>query len=415
VTHPFRFTVEFNEDLSAFHGTTLHSQIEYTAKAVDYILSRYPPNTSLIVLGHSMGGIVGTALLPSERISAIITVSTPHDLPPARFDSRIDDIYANIHHNLDNDTTPIVSLCGGATDMMIPSESCVLPSPNSRTYRKTVFTSALEGAWTGVGHREMVWCHQVRWRVARALLELTSQKELEGKQNVLDTWLRDGHELPTGISEHLKSSSDLELSDRASYEIISPNKQLTRKPVGSHMYLLPIPPTSSNRPTAKLSVLVWKGSIASVSPQDRHALEVSVYVCALTRKDSDSPICTPLPPVTLKLIPQPIPGQPFPRPRLASEPHSGGFDGSEGVVLYEAEITHKYRQWVGVKAANGDGEGWIAAGFNFKEDITSVISTPCTSIGLGLTRPRFNQTVCNLSTSFSERICGYRGRRFLAT
>ncbi|KAG1782508.1 hypothetical protein EV702DRAFT_386529 [Suillus placidus] len=27
--------------------------------------------------------------------------------------------------------------------------------------RRTVFTSALEGAWTGVGHREMVWCHQM--------------------------------------------------------------------------------------------------------------------------------------------------------------------------------------------------------------------------------------------------------------
>ncbi|KAF5363936.1 hypothetical protein D9756_000270 [Leucocoprinus leucothites] len=369
------YAVEFNEDLSAFHGTTLHSQIEYTSKAVDYILSHYPPNTQLIVLGHSMGGIVGTALLPSERISAIITMSTPHNLPPARFDSRVDDIYANIHYNLKNNTTPILSLCGGATDMMIPSESCVLPaSSNGRSYRRTVFTSALEGAWTGVGHREMVWCHQVRWRVARALLELSSENDLARKQEILDTWLRDGHELPPDISVDLTGSPSFELSDRASYEVIPQDQQFIRKPVGSHIYLLPLPPASGEQPLARLSVLVGKGAIAPVSPQTQHTLQVSVFSCAIIRKDHDSPYCTALTPVTLKLIPQPILGQPFPSPRLSSDPNSGGVDESDGVVLYEAEITPPTGQWVGIKVANGNGQGWVAAGFSRKEAITSVIS-----------------------------------------
>jgi len=348
-----------------------------------------------------MGGIVGTALLPSGRISAIITMSTPHALPPARFDSRIDDIYADICHSLRNDTTPILSLCGGATDMMIPSESCVLPSSNEAAYRRTVFTSALEGAWTGVGHREMVWCHQVRWQIARALLELTSQGDRASREESLDAWFRDGHKLLPGISLNLTSNSSLKVSD-ISHEIIPENMQLIRKPVGYRLYLLPIPRTSDRHSTTKLSILVGKGSIAPSSPPVQPTLQVSVSTCADEGKTSESFNCTPQIPVTFKLIPQPIPGQPFPRPRLQSDPISGGTDESDGVVYYEAEVTQRQGKWVGIEVANGTGEGWIVAEFNRKQTTTSRISTLCTSIGLGSTQQGLIESGAYYSTPFSE-------------
>ena len=115
-------TVDFNEDLSAFHGPTLASQRQYSADTISYILSHYPPGTKIVILGHSMGGVVATGLLPTSQIAAIITMSTPHSVPPARFDSRMDAIYSNSLERLDNDPTPILSLCGGITDTMIPSE-----------------------------------------------------------------------------------------------------------------------------------------------------------------------------------------------------------------------------------------------------------------------------------------------------
>lgn len=331
-----------------------------------------------------MGGVVGIALLPSEKISTIITMSTPHTLPPARFDSRIDDIYAKVRHNLDNDTTLILSLCGGATDGMVLSESCILPQGSGNLYRETIFTSALEGAWTGVGHREMVWCHQVRWRIARALLELGPKKSPAARKEVLGTWLRDGHNLPPTTQEHAEISSSFELSDHNSYDVIPPNLQLVRKPVGSRVYLLPTPSIANGTSPAKLSVLVGKGSIAPVSPQSRHTLQVSVYICSPTKEGSDSPRCSSLEPTALKLLPKPIPGEPFPRPRFDSDPSSGGTDESDGVVLYEAEIMQSRGKWVGIKVDNGEGEGWVVAGFNHKEAITNVISTTCTSVGLGL-------------------------------
>lgn len=399
------FAVEFNEDLSAFHGATLQSQIEYTSKAIDFVLSRYPFHNSLIVLGHSMGGIVGTALLPSERISTIITMSTPHTLPPARFDSRVDDIYAKVYRNLKNDTTPILSLCGGATDTMIPSESCILPFESEDIYRKTIFTSALEGAWTGVGHREMVWCHQVRYRIARALLELSPQKTSGAREKVLDAWLRDSHE-SFWAAKYLNSTR-LELLDRSSYDIIPSNLQLSRKPVGSKLYLLPITVTADGTSPARLSVLVGKGSIAPVSPQGQHPLQVSVYVCFSNPGGNDPAWCDSLEPNTLKLIPRPIAGEPFPSPRIVSDSGSGGVDESDGVVLYEAETIPPHGRWIGIKVENGEGEGWVVAGFNHKEAITSVIPTTCTSIGLGLTQRQFNGISCYFSSAFPQYFCAH--------
>ncbi|KAJ7459190.1 hypothetical protein B0H11DRAFT_2242756 [Mycena galericulata] len=87
----------------------MEAQTAYTARAIAYILSLYPAGTSIIVMGHLMGGEIATSLLPMPIISAI-------------------------HH--------------------------VDPRTRSRP-------RALEGARTGVGHREMVWDHQVRWRFAR--------------------------------------------------------------------------------------------------------------------------------------------------------------------------------------------------------------------------------------------------------
>ncbi|EGO27744.1 hypothetical protein SERLADRAFT_461709, partial [Serpula lacrymans var. lacrymans S7.9] len=340
------FAVEFNEDLSAFHGPTLDSQTAYTSDALMYILSLYPPNTRIILLGHSMGGIVAISLLPSNSISTVITMSTPHTLPPARFDSRIDEIYARNMHILRQEPTPILSICGGATDLMIPSEFCILPSASSDAaiYRRTVFTSALEGAWTGVGHREMVWCHQVRWRVARAALELGAATSTEDKAVVLDKWLRDGHILPPVASPRV----EIGLDDPAFYEMLPEDTHLVLKsPRGTRMYLLPV--ISSTISSSKFILYVSQGSILPVSPQKALLLHASVYFCWSSSRLSEtnaSISCTTLHPTTLKLVPNPAPGMPFPTP-------DEGSDESDGVVVFQADIPPLPEgvdnAWVGVR------------------------------------------------------------------
>ncbi|KAF7302057.1 GPI inositol-deacylase [Mycena indigotica] len=351
------YAVEFNEDLSAFHGPTIEAQITYTARAIDYILSLYPPGTQIIVMGHSMGGVVATSLLSPEynhtgNISTIITMSTPHKLPPARLDARIDAIYDLTRKVLALDPTPIVSLCGGATDLMIPSESCVLPE--STSFRRTVFSSALEGAWTGVGHREMVWCHQVRWRIARAALEIDSASTSEMRALVLDRWLRDGHALPP-----LPHSTTAIPTNAEFLPVDMP--LVLRNPHGEQTYLLPVPAASST----KFVILLSQGSIQPVSPQNPISLSASVFSCSGTTKDSLR--CSEQPPSVLKLLPSPILGGPFPIPKEGS-------DESEGVVLFEADIDPN-SSWVGVKMENGRGEGWIVGDFVPDEPVVNDVRT----------------------------------------
>lgn len=357
--------MEFNEDLTAFHGTTLESQISYSSAAVAYILSMYPANTTITVMGHSMGGIVAMALLPSDKISAIITMSTPHTLPPARFDSRIDDVYAKLEATLQTDPTPVVSICGGATDMMIPSESCILPKTTANIFRRTVFTSALEGAWTGVGHREMVWCHQVRWRVARAALELAAEKNPTSRGVVLDKWLRDGHSLPPNIPGH---DLHLEISPLDTV-LLSPNEKLWLKsPRTSKTYLLPVTQTE-RRETQKITVLVSQGEITPVSPQNPISLRVTISSCVGSYPSAMR--CVLLQPERLKLIPNPIPGKSFPVP-------SEGSDESEGVVLFEGYVPKvNDQEWIGVTIDNADGRGWVVAQLSSDQPILVEASTLC--------------------------------------
>lgn len=325
-------------------------------------------------MGHSMGGIVATSLLPSKHIAAIITMSTPHTLPPARFDHRVDRIYDRAQGVLDADPTPILSLCGGATDMMIPSESCILPTPLARAgeppFRGTVFSSALEGAWTGVGHREMVWCHQVRWRVARAALELSAVASSE-RGVVLDKWLRDGHSLPPAESGHVDLG--LTLTDPATYEVLPANTHLVlKKPQGSRAYLLPLPLSDQTAPStvpglAKLVLYVSQGSIPPVSPQNMVSLQVSVFSCMSSPSSSEDKFiaCTFKKPTAHRLMPNPVPGHPFPVP-------NEGSDESEGVVLFEADIPmfeSEETRWVAVRVEGASGAGWVVGGFEKSEPV----------------------------------------------
>jgi len=355
--------VEFNEDLSAFHGPTLESQIEYSSAAIRYILSHYPRYTRIIVMGHSMGGVVGTALLPSNDISTLITMSTPHTLPPARFDARVDEIYQRNTELLANDQTPIVSICGGATDMMIPSESCILPDPRdvNLVYRRTVFTSALEGAWTGVGHREMVWCHQVRWRVARAALELGEIKSNMDMAAVLDIWLN-------GNGHHLPPATAADISSETTYEVLPEDMNLVLKnPTGSRMHLLPIQRALDTNAT--FVMLVSRGSIPPIAPQHSITLQASPYFCRGPATSPESLSCVPLEPSILKLLPSPTPGKPFPVP-------DEGSDESEGVALFEATLPRPVSTedtWIGVSVNATGKDGWVLAGFDKTQTLQSEI------------------------------------------
>jgi len=249
---------------------------------------------------------------------------------------------------------------------MIPSESCILPQPvasDAEVYRRSLFSSALEGCWTSVGHQVMVWCHQVRWRVARAALELGTAATDAERALILDEWLRDGRDLPPS-ARHL-STVDQAVSHSLIQEALPPGANLMlMEPTQSRVYLLPVHYQATRKEsTTKFVLYVSGGSILSAAPHPPLPLSVSLFSCSSPSLSvsalSVSPSqCTALQPTTLRLLPQPRPNRPFP------VPHEGA-DESEAVVFFEAEITATQEDTdiVAVQVLGADGRGWVVGGF----------------------------------------------------
>lgn len=199
----------------------------------------------------------------------------------------------------------------------------------------------------------MVWCHQVRWRVARAALEIGSATSVQDRASIFDRWLRDGHMLPSTVVP----GSPLQLHE-GDYEVIPSGRQLKIQNVHSfRTYIVSSPAViEQGRPT-KFVLYASQGTIPPVSPHRPVSYRATVHLC--DDEGHDAFYCSSLPPATLKLIPSPVRGAHFPEA-------DAGSDESEGVVLYEADIpasSLSTGKVVAVTLDNGDGRGWVLGGY----------------------------------------------------
>ncbi|KAG5362628.1 GPI inositol-deacylase B [Yarrowia sp. B02] len=191
------FSIDFNEAYSALHGRTLLDQAEYLNDAISYILDMYKTHEregqqvpeSVIVVGHSMGGIVSRVAVTlenyrSQSVNTIITLASPHLIPPATFDADITKVYHLVNDYWraafaegDTDDNPlrdvtILSIAGGKSDTMVPSDYVSLDSLVPATNGLSTFTNSIARVWTGIDHDAVLWCHQLRRQVASALFHI---------------------------------------------------------------------------------------------------------------------------------------------------------------------------------------------------------------------------------------------------
>ncbi|KAK4165194.1 GPI inositol-deacylase [Cladorrhinum sp. PSN259] len=277
------FTVDFNEDITAFHGQTLLDQAEYLNEAIRYILSLYldprisarqpglPDPTSVIVVGHSMGGIVARTMLimpnyQTNSINTIITMSAPHARPPVSFDSQIVQAYKDINdywrraysqqwaNNNPLWHVTLVSIAGGGLDTVVPSDYASVESLVPDTHGFTVFTSTIPNVWTSMDHQAILWCDQFRKVITRTIFDLvdvnraTQTKPRAERMRVFKKWLLTGMETVAEKSvPRSEATTSITVADNSD-SIIAQGGLVLRKlgAAGSvRAHLLPIPPTGS--------------------------------------------------------------------------------------------------------------------------------------------------------------------------
>jgi GPI inositol-deacylase len=309
-----------------------------------------------------MGGIVAQLLLDEMDdgvLRAVYTMSTPSLLSPVRFDRRSDTVYSMAKRSQAGDlnsTTPLISICGGSTDSQITSEVCTLQERES-PLRRTVMTTSLEGAWTGVGHREMVWCHQVRSLVARSALALAHDTSSNDSIDVI---------LRTRASADTPLKTPLNIENEDVHYIWHGNRwDLGTLEEGT--YMLPL----SGRKKLRFTLFARGARLDDFSPKNNPQLEsgkIRILYCS-----------RPAPPSTHSCIKLAGKISSLPRQEWPGEfPASKGVHDNDAVAMFEADIDMERSSGddhVAISIKAQKSERWIVAAV---EEINDPISSATT-------------------------------------
>lgn len=275
------FMIDFNEDMAAFHGQTLLDQAEYVNEAVAYILSLYheprrsrrgpdlPDPSSVILIGHSMGGIVARTTLTmanyqANSVNTIVTMSAPHAKPPVSFESdvvqtykQINDYWREAYSQTWANNNPLwhvtlISIAGGSRDTVVPSDYASISSLVPDTHGFTVFTSTIPDVWIGMDHLSITWCDQFRKAITKSLFEVvdvrraSQTKPRAERMRIFKKWYLTGLEpIAERTLPHKEPNTLLTLEDNSN-TILPQGQRLILRGLGQRrgpdVRLLPIPP-----------------------------------------------------------------------------------------------------------------------------------------------------------------------------
>ncbi|KAK0173019.1 hypothetical protein PV328_006274 [Microctonus aethiopoides] len=169
------FTISFNEGLSALSGGVIEKQTEYIPICIQRILSLYNGKLDqIVVIGHSMGGVVARAALihySSSNISQasiLINLASPH-VPLVAFDKTFANYYDNITNHADRikkTGTTVISIGGGPRDHMVTTSQIIDPLADLN-----VLSTAIPNVWTSLDHLSILWCKQFVIALVRGLFD----------------------------------------------------------------------------------------------------------------------------------------------------------------------------------------------------------------------------------------------------
>ncbi|KAF9926854.1 GPI inositol deacylase [Linnemannia zychae] len=274
------FTVDFNEEFSALHGHSLLEQAQFLNDAIAYILSLYqderhsdanlPRPTSVLIVGHSMGGIVARSLFTMSNyrpgsVNTILTAATPHMLPPVTLDFEISNIYNRIEsfwtRGFQRPDGPLsnvslISIAGGNLDIVVNGDSGNIHNIVPQSNGFTVFTSSIPHAWVGSDHLSILWCNQIAAVIGRTLIDVVDARYAQQVKPLDERMAIFRNRLLTGIDDNSAEQTppkdeEVIAVGEIAHTYVDPEIGLTFPPKGGtaydleseagHLYILPIP------------------------------------------------------------------------------------------------------------------------------------------------------------------------------
>ncbi|KAG0287304.1 GPI inositol deacylase [Linnemannia gamsii] len=274
------FTVDFNEEFSALHGHSLLEQAQFLNDAIAYILSLYqderhsdpslPRPTSVLIVGHSMGGIVARSLFTMSNyqpgsVNTILTAATPHMIPPVTLDFEISNIYNTIESfwtrgflgpDAPLRNVSLISIAGGNLDIVVNGDSGNIHNIVPQSNGFTVFTSSIPHAWVGSDHLSILWCNQIAAVIGRTLIDVVDARYAQQVKPLEERMGIFRNRFLTGIDDHLKEqptpkAEEVIVVAEIAHTFVDSETGLTFPPRSSsvydpeseadHLYIMPIP------------------------------------------------------------------------------------------------------------------------------------------------------------------------------
>uniref|UniRef100_A0A0D9XBS7 GPI inositol-deacylase n=1 Tax=Leersia perrieri TaxID=77586 RepID=A0A0D9XBS7_9ORYZ len=201
------FAVDLEGEHSAMDGRILEEHTEYVVYAIHRILDLYKEShvarskgrvqssdnlpSSVILVGHSMGGFVARAALvhPGLRKSAVdtvLTLSSPHQYPPIALQPSLGQFFSHVNEEWRNGyktglsrtgsakllNVVVVSVAGGIHDYQVRSKLASLDGIVPSTHGFMVGSSSMKNVWLSMDHQSILWCNQLVVQVAHTLLSM---------------------------------------------------------------------------------------------------------------------------------------------------------------------------------------------------------------------------------------------------
>jgi hypothetical protein len=211
------FAVSFGEELSAFHGALLEDQTAFAARVVEHVASMYasydagtdaseytptksrkePEPTHVVLLGHSMGGLVARGALLDDALQkqksslavSLVTLASPHAYSPAtttmraaRRHARLNEAwrlgYAEEKGSVTN--VALASVTGGDRDRQVLASHADIKVGGvvDARFGFAVDAGDVPGAFgVSADHQCVLWCNQIIKAVANAVLDAAHVQE----------------------------------------------------------------------------------------------------------------------------------------------------------------------------------------------------------------------------------------------